>query len=104
MDRLLDEAAQAEKDAAKVAEDQRFQQQQAVQAGVEASDAAPVSKPAARHREPRQLATTGRPCGKCGGSGQTGVVSEAGEVFTGACPVCHGDGQVKTWDRSLKVR
>ena len=104
MDRLLAEAAQAEKDAAKVAEDQRFQQQQAVQAGAEASDAASVSKAAPRHREPRQLATTGRPCGKCGGSGQTGVVGEAGAVFTGACPVCHGEGQVKTWDRSLKVR
>ena len=104
MARLLEEAAQAEKDAVKVAEDQRFQQQQAVQAGAEASDKASVSKPAPRRREPRQLATMGRPCGKCGGSGQTGVMGEGGAVFTGACPVCHGEGQVKTWDRSLKVR
>jgi hypothetical protein len=101
MDRLLQEAAQAEKDAAKAAEDRRFQTQQAVQAGVEpATAAAAEPAPAPRKREPRVLATTGRPCGRCGGGGQ--IQGDAG--FTGACPVCHGEGQVKTWDRSLKVR
>ena len=99
MDRLLQEAAQAEQDAAKVAEDQRFQRQQAVQANVEPVDAEPA-KQAPRKREPRQLATSGRPCGRCGGGGQ--IQGEAG--FQGACPVCQGQGQVKTWDRSLKVR
>ena len=102
MDRLLAEAQQAEQEAARVAEDQRFQRQQAVQAQVEPSDV-PAEQPAEaakpRRRE-RQLATTGRPCGRCGGGGQ--IQGEAG--FVGACPVCHGEGQVKTWDRSLKVR
>jgi hypothetical protein len=99
MDRLLQEAAQAEQDAAKVAEDQRFQRQQAVQSNQEPADAEPA-KQAPRKREPRQLATSGRPCGRCGGGGQ--IMGGAG--FQGACPVCHGEGQVKTWDRSLKVR
>ena len=102
MDRLMAEAQQAEADAAKVAEDQRFQRQQAVQANQEPSDV-PAEQPAEaakpRRRE-RQLATTGRPCGRCGGGGK--VMGDAG--FTGACPVCHGEGQVKTWDRSLKIR
>jgi hypothetical protein len=100
MAQILAEAAQAEQDAAKVAEDQRFQRQQAVQAGQEpAVDPAAEAKPAPRKRE-RVLATTGRPCGRCGGGGQ--IVGEAG--FQGVCPVCHGEGQIKTWDRSLKVR
>jgi hypothetical protein len=100
MDRLLAEAEQAEKDQAKVAEDRRFQDQQAIQAGQEpAVPAEPVEvKAAPRKREPRNLATTGRPCGRCAGAGQ--IVGEAG--FQGACPVCHGEGQVMTWDRSLK--
>jgi hypothetical protein len=102
MDRLLAEAQQAETEAARVAEDQRFQRQQAVQAQVEPSDV-PAEQPAEaarpRRRE-RQLATTGRPCGRCGGGGK--IVGDAG--FEGSCPVCHGEGQVKTWDRSLKVR
>lgn len=100
---LLAEAEQAEKDAAKVAEDQRFQRQQAVQAKQEPSDV-PADQPAEasgpRKRAPRQLATSGRPCGRCGGGGQ--IAGESG--FSGACPVCHGEGQVKTWDRALKVR
>jgi hypothetical protein len=99
MDRLVAEAAAAEQDSARLAEDQRFQRQQAVQAQVEPADIpAEVSKP--RRREPRQLAATGRPCGRCGGGGQ--IAGEAG--FAGACPVCQGQGTVKTWDRSLKVR
>ena len=100
MDRLLAEAEQAEKDQAKVAEDRRFQAQQVIQAGQEpAVPAEPVEvKAAPRKREPRNLATTGRPCGRCAGAGQ--IVGEAG--FQGACPVCHGEGQVMTWDRSLK--
>src|ERR1019366_8980521 len=95
MARLMAEAQQAEADAAKVAEDQRFQRQQAVQANQEPSDV-PAEQPAEaakpRRRE-RQLATTGRPCGRCGGGGK--VMGDAG--FTGACPVCLGQGQVKTW-------
>ena len=103
MERLLEEAAQAEKDAAQVAENQRFQRQQAVQASQEPSDVpaeqtAEAAKP--RKREPRQLATSGRPCGRCGGGGQ--IQGEAG--FVGACPVCHGVGTVKQWDRALKIR
>ena len=105
MDRLLAEAAQADQEAAKLAEDRRFQAQQAVQAGQEQTDPATTpaeaaTEPAPRRRKERALATTGRPCGRCGGNGQ--VQGEAG--FVGACPVCHGEGQVKTWDRSLKVR
>jgi len=104
MDRLLAEAQQAEADAVKVAEDRRFQAQQAIQAGADPAEAAAVDPEAAatprkRTRE-RALATTGRACGRCGGGGQ--IQGEAG--FVGACPVCHGEGQVKTWDRSLKVR
>jgi len=108
MNRLLEEAAQAEKDAARVAEDRRYQAQQAIQAGepveettaaVAAEDPAAV-KPRTRQRRERNLAVGGRPCGRCGGGGQ--IVGDAG--FVGACPVCHGEGQVKTWDRSLKVR
>jgi hypothetical protein len=105
MDRLLAEAAQADQEAAKLAEDRRFQAQQAVQAGQEQTDPATTpaeaaTEPAPRRRKERALATTGRPCGRCGGNGQ--IQGEAG--FVGACPVCHGEGQVKTWDRSLKVR
>jgi hypothetical protein len=107
MDRLLQEAAQAENDAAKVAEDQRFQRQQAVQAGAEASDV-PAEEPAVtakpRKREPRVLAMTGRPCGKCGGSGQTGTQDTNGQVFMGACAVCQGQGQVQTFARGPKFR
>jgi hypothetical protein len=102
MDRLLAEAQQAEQDAAKVAEDQRFQRQQAVQAQVEPSDV-PAEQPteaAKPRRRERQLATTGRLCGRCGGQGQ--VMGDAG--YTGSCPVCHGEGKVTTWDRSLKLR
>ena len=100
MDRLLQEAAQAEKDALKAAEDQRFQRQQAVQANVEpTAEVEEPAQPRKRTRE-RALATTGRPCGRCGGEGK--VIGDAG--FAGACPVCQGQGQVKTWDRSLKVR
>ena len=109
MAQLLAEAAQAEQEAARVVEDRRFQQQQAVQAAAGPGSAGqePVvdpaelsAKPAPRKREPRQLATTGRPCGRCAGAGQ--VQGEAG--FVGACPVCHGEGKVQTWDRSLKIR
>ena len=109
MAQLLAEAAQAEQEAARVVEDRRFQQQQAVQAAAGPGSAGQESivdpaelsaKPAPRKREPRQLATTGRPCGRCAGAGQ--VQGEAG--FVGACPVCHGEGKVQTWDRSLKIR
>ncbi len=102
MDRLIAEAEQAERDQAKIAEDRRFQAQQAVQAGQEpAVPTEPTEvKAAPRKREPRNLATTGRPCGRCAGAGQ--IVGDAG--FQGACPVCHGEGQVMTWDRSLKIR
>lgn len=106
MDRMLAEAAAAEQDQAKVAEQQRFQSQQAVQAGDQSAPADPVeaeaeaaAAPRKRTRE-RSLATTGRPCGRCGGRGQ--IQGEAG--FVGACPVCLGQGQIKSWDRSLKVR
>jgi len=99
MERMLEEAAQAEQDAAKVAEDRRFQAQQAIQAGQE-PDAVEAEAPKPRARRERSLATTGRACGRCGGGGQ--IVGEAG--YAGACPVCHGEGTVKTWDRSLKVR
>ena len=106
MDRLLAEAAQAEQDAAKAQEERRFQQQQAVQAASpglgegEPTEAAEEPAQPRRRAKERQLATTGRPCGRCGGGGK--VVGDAG--FAGACPVCQGQGQVKTWDRSLKVR
>ena len=107
MDRLLQEAAQAERDVAKVAEDQRFQRQQAVQAGTEATDI-PAEEPAVtakpRKRESRVLAMTGRPCGKCGGSGQTGTQDTNGQVFMGACAVCQGQGQVQTFARGPKFR
>lgn len=104
MAEMIAEAAAAEKDAAAAAEQTRYQRQQAVQQGQEAADIpaedpATAAAPRPRRREPRSLATTGRPCGRCGGGGQ--VVGEAG--FAGACPVCHGDGSVKTWDRGLKV-
>jgi hypothetical protein len=105
MARLLKEVAEAEQAAAQVAEDQRYQRQQAVQAQVEPSPeeaAAEAATPPAprRRREPRTLAVGGRPCGRCGGGGQ--IVGDSG--FAGACPVCGGEGQVKAWDRSLKVR
>ena len=103
MDRLLAEAAEGEKESARLAEDQRFQRQQAVQSQAEPSDI-PAEQPAEaakpRKREPRALATSGRACGRCAGSGQ--IMGDAG--FRGVCPVCNGGGQVKTWDRSLKVR
>lgn len=97
MDRLLQEAAQAERDQAKVQEERRFQAQQAVQTGAEATDVGEeqaAAKP--RKREPRNLATTGKACGRCGGQGQ--IMGEAG--FIGHCPVCMGAGQIKSWVRS----
>ena len=103
MERLLEEAAQAERDQVATAEQQRAQSQQAVQSGDQSVptevEQEAVAAPRKRTRE-RSLATTGRPCGRCGGGGQ--IQGEAG--FVGACPVCHGEGQVKTWDRALKVR
>ena len=104
MARLIAEAEQGERDAAKLAEDRRFQRQQAIQAGADQPDPAVAdpaeAKPTPRKREPRALATTGRPCGRCAGQGQ--IAGESG--YSGACPVCHGEGSVKTWDRALKVR
>ena len=100
MARLVEESAQAERDAAKVAEDQRFQRQQAVQAGADEAEQAEPATAKPRKRAPRQLAVTGRACGRCGGAGQ--IVGESG--FQGACPVCHGDGQVQTFSRSPKFR
>lgn len=107
MDRLLQEAAQAERDAAKVAEDQRFQRQQAIQSG---DDSVPPDNEAPagpRKRAPRNLAITGSPCGNCGGSGQsvrvdsTGsfIPDEHGRPLAGVCQVCSGSGQVKSWGR-----
>ena len=101
MERLLEEAAQAEQEQVSATEQQRFQHQQAVQAGDHTAPAETEAPAAPRKRtRERALATTGRPCGRCGGGGQ--IQGEAG--FVGSCPVCHGEGQVKTWDRSLKVR
>jgi hypothetical protein len=100
MDRLLAEAAQAEKDAAKVAEDRRFQAQQAVQSGTDPIETEAEAKPAPRKREPRALATVGRACGRCAGAGQ--IVGEAG--FAGSCPVCHGEGQTQVFARGPKFR
>ena len=99
MERLLEEAAQGERDAVKAAEDLRFQRQQAVQAGVEATDIDPATAEAPakpRKREPRNLATAGKSCGRCGGGGQ--IMGDSGH--TGACPVCMGSGQIKSWVRS----
>jgi len=99
MDRLLAEAAQAERDAVKVAEDMRFQRQQAVQDGQDQTDPdtpTETTKPTTRKREPRNLATTGKACGRCGGGGQ--IMGDSGH--TGACPVCMGAGQIKAWVRS----
>jgi DnaJ-class molecular chaperone len=99
MDRLLQEAAQAERDQAKVAEDMRFQRQQAVQDGQDQTDLdtpAETAKPTTRKREPRNLATTGKACGRCGGGGQ--IMGDSG--YTGSCPVCMGAGQIKAWVRS----
>jgi hypothetical protein len=104
MDRLLQEAQQAEQDAVKVQEERRFQAQQAVQAGDESAPAEETVKAAPRKREPRQLAMTGRPCGKCGGSGQHGTQDPAGNVFMGKCPVCAGEGQVQVFARGPKFR
>ena len=96
MDRLLQEAQQAEQDAAKVQEDRRFQAQQAVQANQEPAEETPAQP---RRRE-RNLNTTNSACGRCGGNGQ--VMGDAG--FTGACPVCLGVGKIKSWGRTQKVR
>jgi hypothetical protein len=115
MAQLLAEAAQAEVDAARAAEDRRFQQQQAVQAGAAAdqtesetdpaaTSASSAAKPSPRRREPRVLALTGRPCGKCGGSGVGGTQDPSGQVFTGPCSVCGGKGQVQSFDRGPKFR
>ena len=106
MDRLLQEAAQAEVDATKVAEDRRFQAQQAVQAG---DDTAPAESeaPASPRKRERNLAINGSPCGNCGGGGQsvrvdgTGsfIPDENGHPMRGVCQVCSGTGQIKSWGR-----
>jgi hypothetical protein len=110
MDRLLQEAAQAERDAAKVREDQRFQAQQAVQAVQAGDESAPAESEAParpRKREPRNLDISGRACGNCGGGGQsmridsTGspIMDANGHPMSGVCQVCSGSGQVKAWGR-----
>jgi hypothetical protein len=104
MDRLLAEAAQAELDAAKVAEEQRFQRQRAVQEGAEPEETAQADAP---RRRQRNLNVTGSPCGRCGGSGTAyrvdgdgGAVTDgSGHPITGVCNVCQGSGQVKRWGR-----
>ena len=106
MDRLLQEAAQGERDAAKLAEDRRFQAQQAVQAGDDTAPEPAAAKAAPRKRE-RNLAVNGSPCGNCGGSGQsvrvdsTGsfIPDENGRPLGGVCQVCSGSGQIKSWGR-----
>jgi len=105
MARLLAEAAQAEADAARVAEDQRFQRQQAVQAGDPAEEEPPAADQPRRRQ--RNLAIAGSPCGRCNGSGVAyridgdggAVVDGSGQAITGVCNVCAGTGQVKKWGR-----
>ena len=80
MDRLLQEAAQGERDAAKLAEDRRFQSQQAVQAGDDTAPE-PAETPAAPRKRERNLAINGSPCGNCGGSGQSVRVDSTGSFI-----------------------
>jgi hypothetical protein len=109
MDRLLQEAAQGERDAAKLAEDRRFQSQQAVQAGDDTAPE-PAETPAAPRKRERNLAINGSPCGNCGGSGQsvrvdsTGsfIPDENGRPLGGVCQVCSGSGQIKSWGRGRR--
>ena len=109
MDRLLQEAAQGERDAAKLAEDRRFQSQQAVQAGDETAPE-PAETPAAPRKRERNLAINGSPCGNCGGSGQsvrvdsTGsfIPDENGRPLGGVCQVCSGSGQIKPGGRGRR--
>jgi hypothetical protein len=113
MDRLLAEAQQAEQaeqDAAKLAEDQRFQRQQAVQVGEEPVEDEVPDKP--RKRGPRNLAVTGQACGNCGGTGHsvrvdsTGstIPDEQGRPLSGVCQVCSGQGRVMAWGRGRSSR
>jgi hypothetical protein len=110
MDRLLAEAQQAEIEAARVAEDQRFQRQQAVQVGEEPVEDEVPDKP--RKRGPRNLAVTGQACGNCGGTGHsvrvdsTGstIPDEQGRPLSGVCQVCSGRGRVMAWGRGRSSR
>jgi len=110
MDRLLQEAEQGERDAAKLAEDRRFQSQQAVQAEQEPTDVDPAAAKASPRKRERNLAINGSPCGNCGGSGQsvrvdsTGsfIPDEHGRPLGGVCQVCGGSGQIKTWGRGRR--
>jgi len=110
MDRLLAEAQQAETEAARVQEDQRFQRQQAVQAGEEPVEDEMPDKP--RKRGPRNLAVTGQACGNCGGTGHsvrvdsTGstIPDEQGRPLSGVCQVCSGQGRVMAWGRGRSSR
>jgi hypothetical protein len=105
MARLLAEAAQAEQDAARVAEDQRFQRQQAVQTNDPTEEEPPAAEQPRRRQ--RNLAIAGSPCGRCNGSGVAyridgdggAVVDGSGQAITGVCNVCAGSGQVKKWGR-----
>ena len=105
MDQLLAEAAQAEQDAAKVAEDQRFQRQQAIQSNEPVEDVPPAAEQPRRRQ--RNLVVAGSPCSRCGGSGIAyrvdgdggAVVDGEGHPITGTCNVCAGSGQVKKFGR-----
>jgi hypothetical protein len=105
MARLLAEAAQAEADSARVAEDQRFQRQQAVQTNDPTEEEPPAAEQPRRRQ--RNLAVAGSPCGRCNGSGVAyridgdggAVVDGSGQAITGVCNVCAGTGQVKKWGR-----
>ncbi len=112
---LIAEAAQADAAASQLAEDQRFQRQQAVQAGGEADPtgadpADPATASPARRRTPRNLATTGQPCGNCHGQGQSfrvgsdgsPIMDEHGRAMSGVCQVCSGSGQIKAWGRTVR--
>jgi hypothetical protein len=102
MDRMLQEAAQAEQGAARAAEDQRFQRQQAIQNNEPVEEA-----PEQPRRRERNLAVNTSACGNCGGSGQSvridstgsAIIDGNGQVMSGVCQVCSGSGQVKAWGR-----
>lgn len=74
---------------------ERFNQQDAVQ------DPPPEEEqPTVRKRRERNLDVAGSPCGRCGGGGQ--IVGDSG--FSGVCPVCQGQGQIKSWGRGRRSR
>lgn len=50
-----------------------------------------------RSETKKSAAESERSCGRCSGTGQIAMLMEGGEATQTTCPVCKGDGQIKSF-------